>query len=157
MKKIVLFLVLSIAFTTNTFSKDKTEDLKELIDLMQVEKMVEGKITAMIPMMKQQMGKTFEGESGERIFNEYMVVLIEETKVMTNKLVDNEVIAIYDKHFTHKEIKEMIKFYKSSIGQKMLEKNQDITQEMMDAMTSSYLPDFQQRLTVRLQEIISKE
>lgn len=157
MKKIILLVVLSIAFTANVFSKDKTDDLKELVSLMQVEEQVEGKITAMIPMMKQQMGKTFEDERGERIFNEYMVALIEETKVMASKLVDKEVIAIYDKHFTHKEIKELIKFYKSPIGQKTLEKTQIITQEMMDAMTTDYLPGFQQRLTTRLQEIMEQE
>ena len=53
MKKIILLVVLSIAFTANVFSKDKTDDLKELVSLMQVEEQVEGKITAMIPMMKQ--------------------------------------------------------------------------------------------------------
>lgn len=156
MKKTLLLLVLSIVFSMNAFAEDKKEDLKELISLMQVEQQVEGKITAMIPMMKQQLARNFEGEKGDQMFKEYMAALIEETKVMTEQLVNKEVVELYDKHFNHKEIKELIKFYKSPIGQKSLDKTQVITEEMMTAMTNNYLPEFQQRLTIRFEEILNE-
>jgi uncharacterized protein len=35
------------------------------------------------------------------------------------KWLDNAVINIYRQHFSHKELKQLIKFYKSSAGQKM--------------------------------------
>lgn len=43
----------------------------------------------------------------------------------------NEIIPIYDKHFTEKQIIELIKFYKSDIGKIYLENMGDITIESM--------------------------
>ena len=49
----------------------------------------------------------------------------------------NELIEItipsYDKHLTHEEIKELIKFYESPIGKKMIEKQPMIMQDAMVA------------------------
>ena len=38
-------------------------------------------------------------------------------------------IPIYDKHFSHNDIKELIQFYESPIGKKYLEATPSITQE----------------------------
>ncbi|TPE44897.1 DUF2059 domain-containing protein [Pontibacter mangrovi] len=43
----------------------------------------------------------------------------------------NMTVPIYDKHFTHQEIKDMIALYKTPLGQKMLEKMPLILQESM--------------------------
>jgi hypothetical protein len=43
------------------------------------------------------------------------------------------IIPIYDRHFSHEEIKDIIKFYETPTGKKMVEKLPLITQESMNA------------------------
>ena len=43
------------------------------------------------------------------------------------------IIPIYDKHFTHEEIKQLIAFYESPIGKKMIKVQPQL---MMDSMTA---------------------
>lgn len=45
----------------------------------------------------------------------------------------NLIVPIYDRHFTHDEIKELIKFYDSPIGKKLVAELPSITQESMAA------------------------
>jgi len=45
----------------------------------------------------------------------------------------NLVIPVYDKHLTHDEIKELIKFYESPIGKKLISVNPQIMKESMAA------------------------
>ena len=48
------------------------------------------------------------------------------------KELDNGVAVIYDKNFTHKEIKDIIKFYKTKSGKKLLSKIPEITLQSME-------------------------
>jgi hypothetical protein len=41
--------------------------------------------------------------------------------------------AIWDKHFTHQEIRELIRFYQSPIGQKIIQETPAIQQESLAA------------------------
>jgi uncharacterized protein len=79
--------------------------------------------------------------------------ITEETKKMMNKVVDEEMVTIYDKHFTHPEIKDIIIFYETPTGQKMLKETPAITKEMMDAMLTNHLPGFQERVTKKIEEM----
>lgn len=42
-----------------------------------------------------------------------------------------DLIGVYDKHFSHDEIKELIKFYQSPIGQRFIKELPAVTQESM--------------------------
>jgi uncharacterized protein len=53
------------------------------------------------------------------------------SEVSPNELVDM-VIPIYDKHFTHDDIKELIKFYSSPIGKKFIKVQPQLTYESME-------------------------
>jgi len=43
------------------------------------------------------------------------------------------VVPIYDKHFSHEDVKELIKFYQSPIGQKLVREQPGIVTESMAA------------------------
>lgn len=43
------------------------------------------------------------------------------------------IVPVYQKHFTEKEIRQLIKFYKSPIGRKVIQSLPQITQDSMDA------------------------
>ena len=56
-----------------------------------------------------------------------------ENEVLSASMEDlyAELVPIYKNHFTHAEIKEIIKFYESPVGKKMAKETPAITQESM--------------------------
>ena len=46
-------------------------------------------------------------------FDKYVDFLMTETKELTKKIVNEEMVRLYETHFTHSEIKDMIAFYES--------------------------------------------
>jgi hypothetical protein len=65
---------------------------------------------------------------------------------MVTKIVNEDLVDIYDKHFTLQEIKDFTNFYKSKSGQQLLNKTPEITQELMMIMQSKYLPGMQKSM-----------
>lgn len=57
--------------------------------------------------------------------------IIAEMKKVSTAGFTNAVIPIYKKYFTPAEVKEMIRFYSSPVGQKMAQKLPSITQDAM--------------------------
>ncbi len=53
-------------------------------------------------------------------------------KVDANELVEL-IVPIYAKHFTHDEIKQLLAFYQTPLGQKMIANQPAIMQESMEA------------------------
>jgi len=148
MKKLLLFFMLAIACTMHVVAQDKATDLKKLIELMDSEKMIDGMIGNMAPMLKQQAAGKVQGSKAD----EFSDFLMAELKKLTNKLVNEEIVTIYDQHFTHEEIKDLIKFYESSTGKKMIEKTPEISMDLMNSMMK-YMPEFQEALTKKMEEL----
>jgi hypothetical protein len=113
--------------------------------------MIDKMMLNMLPALKQQAEKYFQDEETKDAYNEYIEFVLEKTTELSKKLVNVEMIKIYDKHFTHDEIKELITFYESPVGKKMLEKTPEITKDLMDAMMNDYMPDFQEELMQKLE------
>jgi hypothetical protein len=56
--------------------------------------------------------------------------------VNTEKAVHDILIPIYEKHFTPAEIEELLRFYESPVGKKMIALRPQITQEAIEAVQS---------------------
>ena len=61
-------------------------------------------------------------------------------KVDLSKLVADAYIKLYDKYFSTQEIKDMLAWYKSPTGQRMLDTLPNMTQEMMTLVNASLMP-----------------
>lgn len=153
MKKLFLLLILTITFTMSTIAQDKITDIKYLLKLVNSEQVSDAMINSMIPVLKQQASEKIQENSAKEKFNSLMDTLIIEVKELSNKLVNVELVNIYEKHFTHEEIKDLIKFYKSPTGKKLLEKSPEITKELMNSMMTKHMPEFQENLHKKLQEL----
>lgn len=153
MKKIFFLFFLTLTFSLAGIAQDKTSDLKKLLELMDVENTIENKFNSMIPVLKQQVSSQFQDAGSKDKFEKYIDFMMEETKELSKKLAGEEMLSIYDKHFSHQEIKDLIKFYESPTGKKILEKTPQISADMMQAMTTKYLPQFQERLRTKLEEL----
>lgn len=153
MKRVLFFALLAVAFTTNSFSQDKTSDLKELFALMKAESSIDTQMEYMLETLKQQVGGFFQGDDAQAKIDEYLKFVTEETKEMSIQMINNDMVSLYDEAFTDKEIKELIKFYKTPIGQKLVEKTPVITGQISNIMMTKYMPEFQQKLVEKLTEL----
>ena len=153
MKKLFFISLLSITFALGTVAQDKVSDLKNLFELMNSEKMIDDMMNNMLPMLTQQASVEIQSDDDKEKFEKYMEFVMLEAKNLSKKVVNEEMVKIYDKHFTHEEIKDMIKFYKSPTGKKMLEKTPEMTSEMMNSMMTKYMPEFQENLKSKLEEL----
>jgi hypothetical protein len=82
---------------------------------------------------------------------------MEQSKENARKLVNEDMVDIYDKYFSLEEVEDFIIFYKSKSGQKMIDKLPDITKDIMTAMSVKYQPGMQQSLMKEIQEIMKEQ
>lgn len=129
MKKLFTTLAVFIVFTSILFGQSSTEtndDYKEILEKMfEVsgnEKAYQAAINQMFSMFKQQYTSVSE-ESWNALEEEFKNTSIDELVELF--------IPVYQKYFTIDDIKEIIKFYESPIGQKLAMNTPLITQESM--------------------------
>ncbi len=72
------------------------------------------------------------------------------------RLLNEDMVDIYDKYFTMEEIADFTTFYQSKSGQKLLNKMPDITKDIMDIMSAKYQKDFQQSFMKDVEEITNE-
>jgi hypothetical protein len=153
MKKLLLLSVLTAVFTVNATAQDKTSDVKKLLQLTSSEKMLEGIFSNMVPALKQQASAQLKGGDSKEKLDGYVDFMMKELQEITKKLLHEDMVSIYDKSFTHAEIKDMIKFYESPTGKKMIEKTPELTTDVVSAMMTKYMPEFQEKLGKKLGEL----
>ena len=153
MKKLLLLSIMTIAFATTAVAQDKAADIKKLFELMKTDKMMDSMMQNMMPMILKTASDRIKGEDEKEKFNQYTNFVTDEMKGLTKKIMNEEMPKIYEKHFDQKDIKVLINFFESATGQKMLEKTPEITKEMMTSMTTKYLPEFQQKIETKIEEL----
>lgn len=150
MKKAILISVLSLLFHTNANAQEKKDDLKKLFKLINSEKMMEGISTNIIASIKAN-AKINSNDGEKNKFENYMGFVTDEMKEMM-KQMNEDLILIYDKHFTDKEVKDLVAFYESESGKKFIEKTPEISGEFMSLMMTKYMPPFQEKIKAKMGE-----
>lgn len=161
MKKAILLLLFGSLFAINSLAQDtqdeaKRADIKKMIYLLNSDKLIDGITNNMLNLLKQQAQTQMKDEKQRKVFEEYSEFLVAETKILSKKLIDEESVNIYDKYLTHKEVKDLIKFYKTKTGQKFIQVTPEISSDLMKAMSEKYLPEFQEKLKNKMQKLIQK-
>ncbi len=146
---LIVFMLISSYFIFNNVVKinaaanNKQEDIKHLMKLMgmEPEKIVNQVLKPMISLNKK-MHKDIDipDEFWNDLFKEMLTDMI---KLM---------IPWYEKHFTHEEIKELIKFYESPLGKKMVKVQPLMMQEMMPK-----IQEWTKTLSKRLKDMLEKK
>lgn len=129
--------------------EDSSKDAKQLAKEADIRKLLvatgAGKMGIQV---MQQMFNSLKMQN-PNIPSDYFEKLMKE--VDANELIEIT-IPSYDKHLTHDEVKQLIKFYESPIGKKLVEKQPFI---MQDAMVAGQKWGFE--LNRRLQEKIEED
>ncbi|EOX4227278.1 DUF2059 domain-containing protein, partial [Vibrio cholerae] len=132
MKKLIMVVLLMMPFHLSAVEATKNEIVKKLVVVMDMDSMMDSMrqhIENSMLNVQQQLNVT---ESEKPLFEEYYKNV--------NKLVLEEVtwekfepymITIYSNHFSEEELKGMIDFYSSDVGQSILKKMPVVMQESM--------------------------
>ncbi|MCL2265183.1 MAG: DUF2059 domain-containing protein [Treponema sp.] len=119
MKKLIFVLLLTILTgSLSIYGQSKNEDILKLLRVSGTDKQTQMVIDELIALFEQ------------TIPDIPAVVWVKfKDKIKIDDLLEM-CIPIYDKYYTHNDIKEMIKFYESPIGKKMVDAEYKMTNEI---------------------------
>lgn len=139
MKTKILIIVALLSFSINCLAiPAKKETLDELFKVTESQKMMDsvyGQMDAMFKEMVKGMNVT-ESQKPimEKFFTKYSVMVKEE---LSWEKLEGSIAEAYSSVYTDEEVKEIIKFYKSPTGQKLLKKMPELMQATMSVMQKS--------------------
>ncbi len=161
MSKVFFTTIVLFALATHAQSQDlaKREKIKALFSLMHQDslmiKTIDGMTASMVKNMATVLSNNNAGSDVDisKMSQKLMERSMQKSKENALKLINTDMVDIYDKYFTAAEIDDFSTFYKSKSGQKMLTQMPDITKDIMAIMTTKYQTDFQQSMLKDIQEI----
>ena len=159
MKKTILLSIIFAATTFTTFSQTKQESIKQLFHLMQTDSMMEKTFAAIVPSIMAQFPKENNDSTKLALMNQFMNSLITSSKEMCKKMLNEDIVVVYDKLFTENEIKDLIVFYKTPTGKKMIEKSPEMQKEIMSLLMQKYMPELQsniKKFALKMQPPVAK-
>lgn len=147
MKRLIVLTALLASFSLQLSAQTKKEKIVELFKLMKTDKMM----VSMIDNMSKMFPKSSLGDpQKDSIYQAYSQ---KESLAFVKKLLDDNMVDLYDKYFTMEEIQFYINFYKTPEGQKMLDVSPSIQKDFIAKMMASDMPEFQERMKEKAEEI----
>ena len=162
MRHILLSIALFFALTTQGLAQNltKKEKIKTLFALMHQDSLVIKTIDGMTSSMIKNMTRIFSDTSYSKMNLDISIITqklmensMQKSKENALKLLNVDMVDIYDKYFTIEEINDFSVFYKSKSAQKMLTQMPDITKDIMNIMTTKYQTDIQQSFMTEIEEM----
>ncbi|WP_319478563.1 DUF2059 domain-containing protein [Marispirochaeta aestuarii] len=121
MKKSIVILLFSLLSFASLFGQSKEDDIVRLMEMTGSADMGIQVMQNMIVQFKQILP-----EVPEDYWDQFMA------RVNPEDMIDL-IVPIYDKHFTHEEITDIISFYETPTGKKLIQEMPAISQESMSA------------------------
>ena len=153
MGKVLLLSLLIFSSSLYDEQNTKQQKIDELISVMNLDSMVDsmyGQVEGMMKGMSDQMGVK---PSEQAIFDKYYgdMTTVLKTEMSWAKM-QPMMVNVYDKHFSEQEIADMLAFYKTDTGQKILEKMPVVMQESMQ-MSQSLMKDAMPKIQTLAQQL----
>lgn len=152
MKKTTLLIALMAIFTLSAFSQSgKAEKIKQLISLMQVDKTIDQTFEQFVASSAAQIkAMPMPNEASQKKMAEIMEAQLAISKKLA-KLLMNDLSGIYGKYYTEEDLDALIKFYESPTGKKTIEMQPKLMGEIMNLLTTKYIPQMQEEMKAKLQ------
>lgn len=150
MKEVILAIILCAFFSSNCLSQTKQESIKQLFHIIKTDSLTEKMISSIFTssISQVQLKDSVSQVHFKEKINSMMLVI----KDITNKMMDDDMVVIYDKYFTQNEINDFISFYKSPSGQRLTNSEPDIMKEVMTVMVQKYIPEIKKAVTATMEE-----
>lgn len=147
----VLFVIL---FTVSAQAQTKQQSIKTLLGLMMQDSLIDKMYDNMAAAMTSQFSTQYKDNIDEAKIKETSARVMQISKNIAKKMLNEEFVAIYDKNFTEQEIKDFIQFYKTPSGRQMIRKMPDVQKDIMTAMTQKYAPMMQEEIIKAYSELV---
>ena len=145
MKRIIVcFLLFTLPGISYSADESKRESVEKLLVLINADSMIDTVYSQMDQVM-QRMGQQLGVKPSEQeIFDKFISKMVSMMKSEMNWAKMKEpMIKIYLKHYSEKEIQDMIAFYKSDSGQSMIRKLPAVMRDSMllsQKMVKGFIP-----------------
>jgi len=153
MKKVILASIFCLFIHANSQAQTKQASIKELFHLMQTDSIIEKTFTAIVPGILRQMPDSPKDSASLAQRTKMMEAVMKIAKETCNKMINEDMVVIYDKYFSQKEVDDFIRFYKTPAGQKFIKMTPGIQADLMNIMMQKYMPEMKKSIG----EIKSKE
>jgi hypothetical protein len=153
MKKVLFVSLFCIATFINGYSQSKQELIKELFKVMKLDSAIDKTFSSIIPSMFNQMQSQMKDSTAKARSQEAMKSSMSVMKDIMKRMINEDMVAIYDKNFTENEINDFIKFYKSPSGQKLVNTQPEIQKEQATVFVQKYLPEIQKTTKEKMEEM----
>jgi hypothetical protein len=142
---IVLFAVL-LPFASSADTNAKRETVEHLMVIMKVDDMMNSIYSQMDQMFQGMAKELGVKESEQHLFDKYMSDMAKAMKEeITWEKFKEPMIDIYLKHYSEREINDMLAFYKSESGQSTIDKMPVVMEESMSISQKMFI-DFLPKL-----------
>ncbi len=131
-KYLITLVLLSISCNlyADGISASKEKAIKELLMSMEMDKTGDKILERFKPQLRQIFVISGGGENNDVIFNQYINQLTKSvSEEIKWKKMEPDFVKLYDKEYTEEEVKAMLQFYQSPVGQSILKKSSIITKK----------------------------
>ncbi|MFN5310104.1 MAG: DUF2059 domain-containing protein [Candidatus Kapaibacterium sp.] len=142
-----LFFVCSIISTDTLYAQNKSADIKRIITLTKAEDYVRSFSKIMTQKLQSTFQDQFKNVKNKAQVNTFMTKVQREVSVMFDNILKNDMEDMFGKLFTESEIKEILAFYESPTGKKLLNITNPLSQQITKLIEKKYTP----QLTLTLQ------
>jgi uncharacterized protein len=134
-----IFLILSIQFLVlSGNSQSKQENIKELIAIMHMDSLAKKSLRQAITHQVNRL--RFTDKDSLKV-KEFLKSFKLAENDMADKLINNNLVTYFDKDFTDLEIKDLIKFFQTPVGQKTLVLFPKLELTIWNFLTDNYIPE----------------
>jgi hypothetical protein len=150
MKKGFLAFAFCLLVVSGSFAQTKQESIKQLFHIMKTDSITEQMFTSILsPMMNQMQLKDSVSQAH---LKEKMNSMMQIMKSISTKMLNEDMLILYDKYFTQEDITDFISFYKTTSGQKMINATPEMTKEIMAIMMQKYMPEIKKAMMEKIEE-----
>lgn len=134
MKKIISLFIFMICIYSFSVGQNLSDDIDLLFKLMKKDSAID---LALEKVMSNQ--QLLHGNKGPLSNADSLILLqkLEPMRKLQNQIIEEEK-ELYKKHFTHDEIKDIINFYKSQVGVKLVNESKLIEAELYKITLEKY-------------------
>ena len=136
MKKLFIITMLIFAINITGFSAEtsKQKKIKELFQVMDIQ------------AATNEISQMMLNDTGNMKLSKNQKAAMQKEMQSMMDYVLNKQAELYDKHFTEQEIDDILNFYKTPAGKKIIEETPKITKELFTDLMENYYPDMIKRL-----------
>ena len=132
MRNLIAVFTLLFTLATTTHAQETQNDLDELFEVMNMSATIDTMYSQIESMMMANRNTSGMSTNEYEIVEKYNAKL---TQLMKDEMgweeMKKELRVVYEQNFTSNEIRQMLAFYKSPVGQSVLEKMPVVAQESM--------------------------